>query len=91
MKNLSIDTKNTSVCDLVEKLDDFIFFGLKYVNLCYFLQIKLSCDLHRVKNLSIDTKNTSVCDLVEKLEDFIFFGLKYGNLCKLGCPVVFKS
>ena len=34
MKNLSIDTKNTSVGDLVEKLEDFLFFGLKYVNLC---------------------------------------------------------
>ena len=28
------DTENTSVGDLVEKLDDFIFFSLKYVNLC---------------------------------------------------------
>ena len=34
VKNLSIDTENTSVGDLVVKLDDFIFFGLKYVNLC---------------------------------------------------------
>ena len=31
---VSIGTKNTSVGDLVEKLEDFIFFGLKYVNLC---------------------------------------------------------
>ena len=34
VKNLSIDTKNTSVGDLVKKLEHFIFFGLKYVNLC---------------------------------------------------------
>ena len=34
MKNLSIDTKNISVSDLVEKLKHFIFFGLKYVNFC---------------------------------------------------------
>ena len=34
VKNLSIDTKNTSVGDLIEKLDDFIFFGFQYVNLC---------------------------------------------------------
>ena len=33
VKNLSVDTKNTSVGDLVVKLEDFIFFGLKYVNL----------------------------------------------------------
>ena len=26
--------QNTSVGDLVEKLDDLMFFGLKYVNLC---------------------------------------------------------
>ena len=71
--------------DLVEKLEDFIFFGpnmLIYVNLC-----KLGCpvvfkslrnDFHGVKNLSIDTKNTSVGDLVEKLEHFIVFGPKIG-------------
>ena len=34
VENLSIYTKNTSVGDLVGKLEDFIFFGLKYVNLC---------------------------------------------------------
>ena len=34
MRNLCIDTKNTSVGDLVEKLKHFIFFCLKYVELC---------------------------------------------------------
>ena len=34
VKNLSIDTKNTSVGDLVEKLEDFIVFGFQYGNLC---------------------------------------------------------
>ena len=37
METPSIDTKNTSVGDLVEKLEHFIFFGLNmviYVNLC---------------------------------------------------------
>ena len=34
VKNLSIDTENTSVGDLVEKLEHFIFFTFKYVNLC---------------------------------------------------------
>ena len=33
-KNLSIDTKNTSVCDLVENLEYFIFFGIQSVDLC---------------------------------------------------------
>ena len=28
VKNLSVDTKNTSVGDLIKKLEDFIFFGL---------------------------------------------------------------
>ena len=40
-ENLSIDTKNTSVADLVEKLEHFIFLALNmliYVNLC-----KLGC------------------------------------------------
>ena len=101
VKNLSIDTKNTSVGDLVEKLEHFIFLAsnmLIYVNLC-----KLGCpvvfkswwnDFHGVKNLSIDTKNTSVGDLVEKLKDFLFFGLNMlicVNLCKLSCLVVVKS
>ena len=48
MKNLSIDTKNTSVGDLVEKLEDFIFFGPQYVNLCSFMQIRLSCGLQKL-------------------------------------------
>ena len=37
LKNLSIDNKNTSVGDLVGKLEDFGFFGfytLIYGNLC---------------------------------------------------------
>ena len=33
VKNLSIGTKHTPVGALVEKLEDFIFFGLKYGNL----------------------------------------------------------
>ena len=33
-KNLSIDTKNTYGGDLVEKIEDLKFFGLKYGNLC---------------------------------------------------------
>ena len=44
MNNLSIDTKNTSVDDLVEKLEHFIYlFALTmliYVNLC-----KLGCSV----------------------------------------------
>ena len=39
--SITLDTKNTSVCDLVEKLEHFIFFALNmliYVNLC-----KLCC------------------------------------------------
>ena len=36
--SITLDTKNTSVCDLVEKLEHFIVFGLKYGNLC-----KLGC------------------------------------------------
>ena len=34
VKTLSIDTKNTSVGDLVEKLKYVLVFGIKYVNLC---------------------------------------------------------
>ena len=34
VKNLSIDTENTPVGDLVEKLEHFIVFTFKYVNLC---------------------------------------------------------
>ena len=32
--DIYIDTKNTSVCDLVENLEDFIFFGFQSVDLC---------------------------------------------------------
>ena len=34
LKNLGIATKNTSVGDLVEKLEHFIGFDFNYFNLC---------------------------------------------------------
>ena len=88
METLSIDTKNTSVGDLVEKLEHFIFFDS--IMLIYVHLRKLGCpvvfkcwwnDFHGVKTLSLDTKNTSVGDLAEKLEHFIFFAFNYVHLC----------
>ena len=48
MENLGIDTKNTSVSDFVKKLEHFMGFGLKYVNLWEFIQIKFICGLQNI-------------------------------------------
>ena len=42
--SITLHTKNTSVCDLVEKLEHFMFFWLK---ICKFMQIRLSCGLQK--------------------------------------------